>query len=116
MKDLVPSSRDAATEQQPGWTGRRIMTEYTIVGGPTVTAHLAVDKDGRVVGATISGTTDPREAEIAASEVARQRRDGVFFDRTGRPISFPDEWKPATPDDILAVMGDEGMISRTVAP
>jgi hypothetical protein len=68
-RDLVP------TERQPGWAGRRIMTEYTIVGGPTVTAHLAVDKDGRVVGATIEGTSDPREAELAASQVARLRFD-----------------------------------------
>jgi hypothetical protein len=69
--DLVPLDRPA---QQPK-VRTRIFSEYDILYGGTYEAHLAVDSDGRVVGATIAGTSDPREAELAAAEMARLRFD-----------------------------------------
>ena len=74
-RDLVPAARALAPIDQRPALCTRIITEYDIVGGPTVTAHLAVDRDGRVIGAAIEGTADPREAELAAAEVARMRFD-----------------------------------------
>lgn len=74
-RDLVPAGRDlVTTEHRPGLR-TSIITEYDLGAGRTVTAHLAVGKDGRVVGAKIEGTSDAREAEIAAAEVARMRFD-----------------------------------------